>query len=302
MPIRQITEADIPALTHIARRGLEFEQDVAEALVREKTIGARDHDPDLGLAWEEDGRVVGFAQGVIAGELDGRTKGAVRIFCVNLAFRRRGIASALFDELETRLKSRGAGVITMLDVPANYLTPGIDFRYTEAYCFLLQRGYTVFRENHNMRCSLDVKAWPDLDDEVAKLADDGLEIRRATPQDRDALVTLLQQEWKGWIPEVTSALDNQPSGVHICLKAGEVLAFSGFQGNNKSLPFFGPMGTSPRLRGRGVGGILLRLCLRDLARQGWNYAIIPWVGPVAFYNRYCGAWLDRCFWAYKKEV
>ena len=26
------------------------------------------------------------------------------------------------------------------------------------------------------------------------------------------------------------------------------------------------------------------------------------VGPVGFYTRYCNARLDRCFWAYKKEL
>lgn len=302
MPIRQITEADIPTLMQIARRGLEFEEGFDEALIREKTLGAAGNDPDLGLLIEEGGRISGFAQGVIGGELDGRTKGCVRIFCVDRAYRRQDHGSQLFDELEVRLKSKGAGIITIMDAPANYLTPGVDFRYTETYTFLLKRGYTVFRENHNMRCSLDVNAWPELDADVVRISGDDLEIRRATQSDKDGIVEMLLKEWKGWVPEVTSALQNDPAGVYIALLNGEVVAFAGFQGNNKSLPFFGPMGTLPVLRGRGVGGVLLRLCLRDLARQGWGYAIIPWVGPVGFYAQYCGAWLDRCFWAYKKEV
>src|SRR5690606_29106476 len=115
-----------------------------------------------------------------------------------------------------------------MDIPANYFTPGIDFRYTEAYCFLLKRGYTVFRENHNLRCRLNINDWPDLDNEVTRHNNDGLEIRRATPADRESIIALLTQEWKGWIPEVTSALDNDPPGVYICLENGEVLAFSGF--------------------------------------------------------------------------
>ncbi len=301
MSFRELLDADLPSITRIAQRGWEFDW-VDEALLREKTTAAKDNDSQLGLVWEEDGKVVAFVQGAMAGQLEGRTKGAVRVFGVDRAYRRRGIASALFDEIENRLRSSGAQVITMMDIPANYLTPGIDFRYTEAYCFLLKRGYTVFRENHNLRCRLNISDWPELDNDVAHLNNDGLEIRRATPSDREAIIALLEQEWKGWIPEVTSALENDPAGIYICLQNGEVLAFSGFQGNNKSLPFFGPMGTSPRLRGRGVGGILLRLCLRDLARQGWDYAIIPWVGPVSFYSRYCGAWLDRCFWAYRKDI
>jgi predicted N-acetyltransferase YhbS len=302
MAIREITEADIPLITDLSRRALEFEQDLSESLVLEKTVGAVGNDRELGLLIEDGGRIIAFAQGVIGGELDGRPKGCVRMFAVDRAYRRQHFGSTLFDELEERLKSKGAGIVTIMDAPANYLTPGVDFRYTETYCFLLKRGYSVFRENHNMRCSLDVDAWPELDANVTRVSGDDLEIRRATGSDEDAIVEMLLKEWKGWVPEVTSALKNDPAGVYIALLDGEVVAFAGFQGNNKSLPFFGPMGTLPVLRGRGVGGVLLRLCLRDLARQGWGYAIIPWVGPVGFYAQYCGAWLDRCFWAYKKEV
>lgn len=301
MQIREISEADIPSLTILARRGLEFDV-LDEDLVREKTVGARDYDPVLGLVVEDQGRITAFAQGVMGGELDGLSKGCVRLFCVDRAYRRKGHGEKLFNELESRLKAKGAGIVTIMDAPANYLTPGVDFRYTETYCFLLQRGYTVFRENHNMRCPLDVDLWPELSSEVAKLESSGLEVRRAQPEDEAAIVEFLNKEWKGWIPEVTNALHNHPSTLFIVLQGTEVVAFAGYQGNNKSLPFFGPMGTSPLLRGRGAGAVLLRLGLRELAKDGWNYGIIPWVGPVAFYARFCNAYLDRCFWAYKKVL
>lgn len=301
MPIRLITEADIPSLTVLANRGLEFDR-FDEALMREKTIGAKGNDPELGLLYEDDGRITAFAQGVVGGVLEGKTKGCVRVFCVDRAYRRKGHGNQLFDEMEARLKARGAQVCTIMDSPANYMTPGVDFRYTETYCFLLSRGFTVFRENHNLVCDLDIDLWPDLDADVEKLKGNDLEVRRATPADEASIVAFLEQEWKGWIPEVTSALENDPAGVFIAVKDGETVAFAAYQGNNKSLPFFGPMGTSPVLRGRGAGSVLLRLCLRELARQGWHYGIIPWVGPVGFYARYCNARIDRCFWAYKKEL
>jgi len=301
MTIRRIEVSDIPELTRIAQRGLEFEF-IDEALMREKTVGAKKSDRELGLLYEEDGRITAFAQGVVAGELDGKKKGTVRIFCVDRAFRRRGHGDKLFNEMEARLKERGAEILTIMDCPPNYLTPGVDFRYTETYCFLLNRGFTVFRENHNMVCDLDVDLWPELDGDVAKFNESGMEIRRARREDWPHIKEFVEQEWKAWIPEVEGALENDPEGLYIALKDGKAVAFAAYQGNNKSLPFFGPMGTSPVLRGRGAGAILLRLCLRDLARQGWGYGIIPWVGPVAFYARFCNARLDRCFWAYRKEL
>lgn len=301
MSLRTIQESDLPRLTEIARRGLEFES-LDEALIHEKVFGGPDRDPELGLLFTDDDRITSFAQGVIGGQLDGKTKGCIRFFCTDRAYRREGHADALFDELETRLKQRGAEVITIMDSPANYLTPGVDFRYTDTYCFLLARGYTVFRENHNMRCHLHVDKWPDLDDQVQKLAKDGIEVRRARPDDWESIKTFLEIEWKGWVPEVKSAMENDPCTVYIAVIGNETVAFGGYQGNNKSLPFYGPMGTSEKLRGRGAGAVIMRLGLRDLARQGWNYGIIPWVGPVPFYVRFANAWLDRCFWAYRKDV
>ena len=301
MPIREIQESDIPALTHLCRLGLEYES-MDENLVREKTIGAKNNDPALGLVYEEDGRITAFAQGTIGGKLEEKVKGCVRIFCVDRAYRRTGHGNALFNEIEIRLKDRGAQVVTIMDSPANYLTPGVDFRYTETYCFLLSRGYTVVRENHNLKCELSVDFWPDLDDQAKKLAAEDMEVRRARPEDWPSIKVFLEQEWASWIPEVQGALENKPSTLHIAVKNGKTVAFAAFQGNNKSLPWFGPMGTSEVLRGRGAGAVLLRLCLRDLAQQGWDHAIIPWVGPVAFYARFCNAKMDRSFWVYKKEL
>ena len=40
--------------------------------------------------------------------------------------------------------------------------------------------------------------------------------------------------------------------------------------------------------------------LADLKAQGHEQATIPWVGPYGFYNKQCGARIDRVFWRYEK--
>lgn len=301
MGIRSLEERDLPRMTEIAQRGLEFDE-VHEALIREKTLGAFDFDPELGLVSERDGRVVAFAQGAL-GQMDkNRSVGYVRLMVVDRAWRRQGIGGELLRELEQRLKARGAETVQIFDCPHNYFMPGVDFRYTEAYCFLLKHGYEVFRENHNLLCELDVNAWPDLDEQARSMMQHGIEVRRARPEDRASIDAFLEEHWPAWKFEVHNALANDPVSLYIGLTEGRTVAFSGYQGNNRSLSWFGPMGTSPDLRGKGIGGILFRLCLRDLARQGWKTAIIPWVGPVRFYARFGGARLDRCFWAYRKSL
>lgn len=302
MTIRLMQERDLPRMTEIAQRGMEFEPLVTEALLREKTMGSFEFDPELGLVSERDGVVVAFAQGAMGQLEKNRTSGYVRLMVVDRAWRRQGTGSELLREMEQRLQRKGATVVSVFDCPHNYYMPGVDFRYTEAYCFLQKHGYEMFRENHNLVCDLDPDAWPELDGQASGMARHGIEVRRATPADRDAINVFLDENWPGWKFEVHGALDNDPATLYIGLMDGQVVAFSGYQGNNRALPWFGPMGTSPLLRGKGVGGILFRLCLRDMARQGWNYSVIPWVGPVRFYARYSGARFDRCFWAYRKEL
>lgn len=295
-----MTENDLPAVTAIARQAFYLDS-VTEGIVAEKTVRAPDRVAEVGLVWEEGGSVWGFAQGAMGVNADDLHRGYVRLLAVEPAWQRRGIGSALLEELERRLCSLGATEISIMDVPQNYFMPGLDFRYTSGVCFLLAHGYRMVHENHNMMCHIEENRWGDLDAEAEGFRGEGLEIRRAGPADWPALEELLAEHWPAWRDEVSRALALDPPGVFVACRAPRVAAFAAYRGNNRDLSWFGPMGTSPELRGKGVGALLLRLCLRDLARQGWNSAIIPWVGPICFYARTCDAWLDRCFWVFRKK-
>ena len=299
--IRQLAEFDIPRITVLCQGAMEFDV-FNEAVVREKTIATPDYYPELGLVYEVDGNVVAFAQGNLGAVRDDKQFGYVRLGAVDRQFRRRGIGSALLSELENRLAARGVQVVSIMDSPYNYYMPGVDFRYTEAFCFLQKHGYEITQQNRNMVAPLDSDAGPTLDEEVKKLAGESVFVKRAARADTESIHAFLDLHWPAWKGEVQGALDNVPPSLYIAQLDGRTVAFGGYQGNNKALNWFGPMGTSPELRGKGVGALLLRLCLRDLARQGWKSAIIPWVGPVPFYARFCEARLERCFWVWRKEL
>ncbi|MCX7020333.1 MAG: GNAT family N-acetyltransferase [Candidatus Sumerlaeota bacterium] len=301
MNIRQLDTSDIPRLTLIAQRGLEFDE-INEALIREKTIGAHDRIPDLGLVAEVTGRAMGFVQGAMGKGSDNHTMAYIRMIVVDRAWRNKGVAAALLAQIEQKFRAHGAKTVSTMDCPQNYFMPGIDFRYTEAICFFQKHGYAFHRENHNLLCNISVEAYPDLNARIAALEKDNIEIRRASLGDEEEVFRLLADNWPGWRDEAVCAFTNNPVSLHIARYEGKTVAFSAFQGNNKSLSWFGPMGTLPILRGKGIGGILLQLCLCDLASHGWRTAIIPWVGPVRFYQRMCGARMDRCFWVYRKDI
>jgi mycothiol synthase len=303
MGIRPLEERDMVRATFIAHVAMEFDE-INEGIFREKTIEARDFAPELALAYEEDGQLAGFAQGALGKKPggDGKLVGYIRLMSVDPARRQKGIGSALLTELEGRLKARGCAVVSIMDCPQNYFMPGVDFRYTPAFCFLEKHGYHKVWENHNLICDIGPEFYPELDGQIESLAKEGLEIRRARHGDEESVHAFLEANWPGWHDEAEGAFANDPISLYIGTYEGRTIAFSGYQGNNHALNWFGPMGTLPVLRGKGIGGIVLKLCLRDLALQGWRKAIIPWVGPVRFYSKMCGARLDRCFYVFRKDL
>ncbi len=62
------------------------------------------------------------------------------------------------------------------------------------------------------------------------------------------------------------------------------------------------MGTDPAARGLGVGAVLLRRCLRDLRQRGLGRATIAWAAALPFYERACGATVERRFRRVEKAL
>jgi len=299
--LREVRPEDLTQLTHLANVGMEHDH-FFDALIHEKTLGSPDYDPALCLCDEGDyGRLRGFLAGAV-GDWKGVRKGWIRLLTVSPACRNQGVATALLAEFEKRAIARGAKVFTVMDVPTNYYMPGVDPLYTEATIFLPRRGFERGpKVNENLICDI----WPgrfDCSAKIRELAAQGYEIRRATPADEKAIVAFLGGEFPGWEREALNALQNVPPTLHLCWYQGEVIAFAAAEGNNRGTGWFGPMGTKPAARGKGIGEITLQLCLEDLAALGHRQAIIPWGGPVGFYMRFCGARRHRTFWTYEKRV
>jgi ribosomal protein S18 acetylase RimI-like enzyme len=78
-----------------------------------------DRDPGLFLVAEDDGRVIG----TVIGGFDGR-RGMIYHLAVDPGMRGRGIAKALMEQVETRLRELGCMKIYLLMIPDN---PAGDF-------------------------------------------------------------------------------------------------------------------------------------------------------------------------------
>ncbi len=169
----------------------------------------------------------------------------------------------------------------------------------------------------------------------------GYRLRRATLADEARLTAAIAAEFGGtWPFEVARALRRAEPGVHLAEQvstssrsgsgsgaasasgsgaasasgsesgsasasesesAPALCAFAAHDGNNAGLGWFGPAGTWPAHRGRGLGEALLLACLADVARTA-EQAEIAWVGPEAFYEKSCGLAGRRIFRPMRKAL
>ncbi len=246
----------------------------------------------------EGGEIIGFMQAVTRPSEDRAWLG---MFATSRPHRRRQVASTLLRHILSDWRASGIHQVEALAMPGNYFTPGVDPRYTEALCFLEHHGFKRFDDCVNLIADLDTAFETAV--EVSRLAETGVAIRRATADDGGLLDAFFADHFgQAWRLEAELALQREPPAMHLAIESNYIIAFSAHSSQNREWGFFGPMGTAPKARGRGIGRVLLQRCLNDLREAGHRTAMIPWVGPIGFYARHAGCRVERVFWRYRLEA
>lgn len=297
--IREFKSDDLTAVVELWNQNVP-EHLITEPVMREKTLGDKDFDPNLTWVAMVDEHLIAFMQGISRLNETGERIGWIKLFCVATAYRRNGIGSTLLQTIESGLVTSSVSRIQLMDSNPNYFLPGLDPFCTEAVAFFERKGYEKFDDTSNLIANLSQDLTTAAEEE--QLHQRGIVIRRALPQDRFCTAAFIQSNWPSWVPEVDAAFDQSPIILHLALENDILFAFSASDVNNRGMAWFGPMGTDQRFRGRGVGAVLLKRCLQDLKNQGHDAAIIPWVGPIPFYMHHVGAKVKDIFWRYKKEI
>ena len=297
--VRTYRQTDLSDLTKFLDSNFDFDA-IDEDLLLEKLEGDPFWDKEKTLICHQKEKILGFMHGVIR-DIRGARYGYIKLMAVDKDRRRQGIASMLYNQLENLFIDEKVDVVRIYDVPMNYFMPGIDPRYTEALCFAIRMGFQRFKDTSNLAVNLSSSDWETQGEEKA-LKSHGIEIKRATAQEKQHIIEFVTKEWALWIHEINMAFRDDPPSIHVAKLHGKIKAFSAHNGNNKRTGWFGPMGTHPDLRGKGIGSILLKRCLRDIKNMGQKYAIIPWVGPIEFYAHHANARVDRVFWRYEKPL
>jgi len=307
--IRPLTPADSEAARSIWNDGVPRAA-LSDVLFDEKVW----EDPDIAdgmrvAAINSSGRLTGFGIGVPRGTTP--QCGAIKLLAVDARDRHAGVGSAIMASLVESLRLGGCNRIRLGESPPNYLQAGVDSDDEGARLFFESLGFASFGKAHDMLCSLKPLDLDTTGDE-RRLAAQGIRIRRAGErsgtselaaidgQGDTRALSAIGELWSAWLPEVNAALALSPPAVHLAETFDGVFAgFAAHSANNRSVGWFGPMGTDPRYRGLGIGTILLRRCLRDLREAGFETATIPWVGPVEFYERSVGARTRRSYLRYE---
>jgi GNAT superfamily N-acetyltransferase len=272
--------------------------DPAALVADEKLFGAGPPGPPRAFGAWDGGALAGVAA-VAADRL--------RLLAVAPGARGRGIGGALLEACLGAARDAGERRLCTLDQPGNYLAPGIDERNAEAIAWLERRGWRR-REGGEPRVNvlIDVRDNPRVSAVraaalAARSAAAGYEIRRARPGEH-ALVAAVAAEFGGaWPFELARALGHEPAGVHVALRDGAYCAFAAHDGNNRGLGWFGPTGTWPAHRGRGLGEALLLACLVDVAAAHARCEV-AWIGPRPFYEKVAGIAAERRFVVLAREL
>ena len=99
---------------------------------------------------------------------------------------------------------------------------------------------------------------------------------------------ILKEFGEGWASETTAAFYKDPVSCFVAVDTeNELLGFACYNATGKG--FFGPTGVKKKMRGQGIGSVLLWRCWEALWEQDSAYAIVGGAGPVDYYAKAVGA-------------
>jgi GNAT superfamily N-acetyltransferase len=127
-----------------------------------------------------------------------------------------------------------------------------------------------------------------LDRELEESAQRQITIRRAQSFELTNVRTFVEEVFSvSWADEIAVGFANKPITVYVATIERQIVGFAAYECTRRG--FFGPMGVSPEMQGKGIGKILLLACLWGLRDMGYVYGVIGHAGPIEFYEKTVGA-------------
>lgn len=290
--VRGMRGADLGEIMRIAEAALPADPMTPETFACRVFLDQNYDQRGCVVAEIGDGVIAGFAAGhvrrhPIEDMPDDSDRSWIPLFAVHPGYRRRGIATQMFDALEGWFHSEGKLSTLIGPYTPNWWTPGVDVNaYPEALEFLAGRGYREVMRPLSMDSNLLNYRRPEwIQQREEALTREGVRFQTVRLEELPDLFSFLKREFPGdWQRHVRqTCLAVVRSGceavsrVRIALEASdEVVGFSHYDGER-----FGPFGTASRVRGRGIGAVLLAQTVEAMRAEGRHTAFFLWTEDKA---------------------
>lgn len=262
-----------------------------------------------------DGQVVGLVYAVrrlipmLGTDLEPNT-GWIPFFFVLPGYQRQGIATKLMQRALVFLQEAGREEVFFASYAPNYVLPGLDAQAYPAGLALLEtlgfeRQYSPVAMDRSLVDFVfpgDVKALQN------QRILEGYSFDFARDSDLVELIGFANHEfnpdWGRAIRE--GVLRGMPmERILVAREDGNLVGFCMYGGYEGIPERFGPFGVDPKQRGKGLGKILLNLCLQAMRSEGLHGAWFLWTGETSsagYLYKKTGFVVTRQFHVMKKRV
>lgn len=236
--------------------------------------------------------------------------GWIPYFFVAENYQHSGIASQLLKEAIAFLKTAGVKELFFASYAPNYIVPGIDAEaYSNGYQFLVNRGFNKLyspiamdRNLVNFQLSNEIKEL------IKQRENEGYTFSLAKDKDLYEVIQFanvtFNPDWGRAIRE--GILQGLPlERILVARDQEQVVGFCVYGGYEGIPDRFGPFGVDPKQQGKGLGKILLNVCLQQMKSESLHGAWFLWTGEktsAGYLYKKTGFEITRTFHVMKKEI
>ncbi|MBS4207912.1 GNAT family N-acetyltransferase [Bacillus sp. FJAT-50079] len=236
--------------------------------------------------------------------------GWIPFFFVDETYQGDGIGGKLLQEAIDFLKINGRKYVFFASYAPNYIMPGIDEEaYPEAYQFLLSQGFDKLYSPIAMdRNLVTFKLADEIKDLIKQREIEGYSFTLAEDKDLYDVIQFANHtfnpDWGRAIRE--GVLQGLPlERILVAREKENVVGFCIYGGYEGVPDRFGPFGVDPNQQGKGLGKILLNLCLQQMKAESLHGAWFLWTGEktsAGYLYKKTGFEITRSFHVMKKEL
>jgi mycothiol synthase len=309
--IRSYEPADVADVVALLNKSLMADPMTSEMFQRKVLLDAN-YDPRGSLVASVDGKVVGYALGMVRrfqmeDSVPDFDRSWITLFAVDEAFRRQGIGTKLARGLEQYFGSRGCKMTIISGYAPNYFVPGIDpVAYPEALEFFKTMGFAEVYRPLSMDSDLLQLRTPEwVPAKEQGLIEAGVTFEPYRPELILPLLEFMKVEFPGdWQRFLRDAMtrittgEYHPTNLWIAHVDGKVLGFAMHDNGCR----FGPFGVAAKERGRGLGVVLLLRILFGMKAKGLHNAWFLWTDEAAAKVYDVGGFKESRRFAYMKKA